>query len=185
MLFRSDAAALAKELGSNTVLPDAPLAITGPGEESGTFDSFVELALKKIAEARKQDATTRPDYTASANDNAIIDGIAGTDTSLGWVGFAFAEENKDKVHEIAIAKEANGSCVMPDAATIGDGSYPLSRSLYIYVNTAKAKANPAVTAYVDFYLTPGTISKVLETVPYVALPDDKLAETRTAWDAAK
>jgi phosphate transport system substrate-binding protein len=181
----SDASAIAKELGSNTVFPDAPLAITGPGEESGTFDSFVELAITPIATARTQDATTRPDYTASANDNAIIDGVAGSDTSLGWVGFAFAEENKDKVQEIQVAKEANGTCVAPSVDTISDGSYPLSRSLYIYVNKAKAAANPAVVAYVDYYLTDGTISGVLETVPYVNLPADALAETRSAWDAVK
>jgi phosphate transport system substrate-binding protein len=181
----SDGAAIARELGSSTVLPDAELKITGPGEESGTFDSFVELAIAKIAESRGQDGNTRPDYTASANDNAIIDGIAGSDTSLGWVGFAFAEENKDKVGEIAIAKEANGTCVAPTPETIADGSYPLSRPLFIYVNKARAAENAAIGAYVDFYLAEGTISTVLETVPYVNLAPDALAETRAAWDAAK
>jgi len=181
----SDAAALAKELGSNTVFPDAPLAITGPGEESGTFDSFVELAITPIATAREKDKTTRPDYTASPNDNAIIEGVAGSDTSLGWVGFAFAQENADKVTELQVSKEANGTCVAPTVDTISDGSYPLSRSLYIYVNKAKAAANPAVVAFVDYYLTEGTISSVLETVPYVNLPADKLTESRTAWDAVK
>jgi phosphate transport system substrate-binding protein len=181
----SDGAAIARELGSDTVLPDAELRITGPGEESGTFDSFVELAIAKIAESRGQDGNTRPDYTASANDNAIIDGIAGSDTSLGWVGFAFAEDNKDKVGEIAIAKEANGTCVAPTPETIADGSYPLSRPLFIYVNKAKAAENAAIGAYVDFYLAEGTISTVLETVPYVNLAPDALAETRAAWDAAK
>ena len=180
------AAAIAKELGSNTVLPAAPLAITGPGEESGTFDTYVELALLKIGESRKIDpVTTRPDYTASANDNAIIEGIAGSDTSLGWVGFAFAEENTDKVKELEVSKEANGTCVAPTAETIADGSYPLARSLYIYVNKAKAMANPAVSAYVDYYLAPDTISQVLEVVPYVNLPATELDATRAAWDAAK
>ena len=181
----SDAAAIATELGSSTVLPDAELVVTGPGEESGTFDSFVELAIAKIAESREQEPNTRPDYTASANDNAIIDGISGTDTSLGWVGYAFAEENRDKVNEIAIAKEANGECVAPTPETIADGSYPLSRPLFIYVNKAKAAENPAVGAYVDYYLAEGTISTVLETVPYVNLTPEALAETRTAWEAAK
>jgi phosphate transport system substrate-binding protein len=181
----SDAQALAKELGSNTTFPDGDLTITGPGEESGTFDSFVELALAKIATERKQESTTRPDYTASANDNAIIDGIAGAPTSLGWVGFAFAEENKDKVAEIQISKDPNGTCVAPTAETIAAGEYPLSRNLYIYVNKAKAAANPAIGAYVDYYLTDGTITKVLETVPYVNLTPEALAETRAAWDAVK
>ncbi len=181
----SDGAAIAKELGSSTVLPDADLVITGPGEESGTFDSFVELAIAKIAEARGQEPNTRPDYTASANDNAIIDGISGSDTSLGWVGFAFAEENKDKVSEIAVSKDANGECIAPTPETIADGSYPLSRALYIYVNKAKAAENAAVAAYVDYYLAEGTIASVLETVPYVNLTPEALAESRSAWEAAR
>jgi phosphate transport system substrate-binding protein len=181
----TDARALAAELGSSTVFPDGELAVTGPGEESGTFDSFVELALAGIAGERGQDATTRPDYTASANDNAIIEGIAGTDTSLGWVGFAFAEENKDTVHEIQVSKEPNGTCVAPETETIASGDYPLSRNLYIYVNKAQAMENPNVAAYVDYYLADGTISSVLETVPYVNLTPEALAETRAAWDAAK
>jgi phosphate transport system substrate-binding protein len=180
------AAALAKELGSNTTLLEAPLAITGPGEESGTFDSFVELAIKPIAESRKvTPVTTRPDYTASANDNAIIEGVAGSDTSLGWVGFAFAQENTDKTKELQVSKEPNGTCVAPTAMTIADGTYPLSRSLYIYVNKAKAAANPAVVGYVDYYLAEGTISKVLEVVPYVSLPTSELDATRTTWEGSK
>ncbi len=181
----SDGQAIATELGSTTTFPDASLDLTGPGEESGTFDSFVELVIAKIAEARGKDATTRPDYLASPNDNSIIENITGSSSSLGWVGFAFAEENKDTVKELGVAKEAGGDCIVPTAETIADGTYPISRTLYIYVNKAKAAANPAVVAYVDFYLTEGTISSVLASVPYVNLPADKLAESRTAWDAAK
>ncbi len=181
----SDGAAIAKELGSNTTFPDADLSITGPGEESGTFDSFVELALTAIATERGQEPNTRPDYTASPNDNAIIDGIAGSDTSLGWVGFAFAEENKDTVGEIQVAKDVNGTCVAPTAETIASGEYPLSRNLYIYINKAKAAENPAVVGYVDYYLADGTISSVLEAVPYVNLTPEALAETRAAWDASR
>ncbi len=181
----SDAQAIATELGSNTTFPDSDLVITAPGEESGTYDSFVEVALAKIAEARgHKGETTRPDYQSSANDNVIIEGIAGNPTSFGWVGFAFAQENADKVKEIEIAKDANGTCVAPTATSIADGSYPLSRSLYVYVNKAKAQANPAVVAYVDYYLADGTISKVLETVPYVNLPAADLDATRSAWEAA-
>jgi len=181
----SDAQALATELKSTLTYPDAPLDITGPGEESGTFDSFVELVINKTAEARKKDATSRPDYIASANDNTIIEGITGSASSLGWVGFAFAEENADTIKELAVSKEPGGECIAPTAETIADGSYPIARSLYIYVNKAKAAANPAVAAYVDYYLAEGTISSVLETVPYVNLPAATLGETRSAWDASK
>ena len=185
----SDASAVAKELGSNTAFPDAPLVVTGPGEESGTFDYFNEAVIQPIAVTRNQvdgdgaGLLMRPDYTSSANDNVIIQGITDNDSSLGWVGFAFAEENKDKVAEIQVAKEANGTCVAPSAQSISDGSYPLARPLFIYVNKAKAASNPAVAAYVDFYLRDGTISSVLETVPYVNLPADELAASRTAWSA--
>jgi phosphate transport system substrate-binding protein len=179
----SDGAAIAKELGSSTTLPDAELVVTGPGEESGTFDSFVELVIAGIAEERGQDATTRPDYTASANDNAIIEGIAGSETSLGWVGFAFAEENLDKVRLINVAAEANGTCVEPTPDTIASGEYPIARDLFIYVNKAKAAENPALVSYVDFYLAEGTIAKVLETVPYVNLTPEALAASSTVWEA--
>ncbi|MEO5884586.1 MAG: substrate-binding domain-containing protein [Candidatus Limnocylindrales bacterium] len=181
----SDAQALGTELKSTLTYPDASLDITGPGEESGTFDSFVEIVIKKTAEERTKDATTRPDYVASANDNAIIEGITGSGSSLGWVGFAFAEENKDIIKELAVSKEPGGECITPTAETIADGTYPIARSLYIYVNKAKAAANPAVVAYVDSYLAEGTISTVLESVPYVNLPTETLAATRSAWDAAK
>jgi phosphate transport system substrate-binding protein len=181
----SDAQALATELGSSTKFPTADLVITAPGEESGTYDSFVELVITPIATTREKDKAARPDYQSSPNDNVIIEGIANNPTSLGWVGFAFAEENTDKIKELEVAKEANGTCVAPSQATISDGTYPLSRSLYIYVNKAKAAANPAVVSWVDFYLTEGTISKVLETVPYVNLPKAELDASRATWESSK
>src|SRR5690606_32782381 len=81
----ADGQAIADELGSTTELPDAPLDLTGPGTESGTYDSFVEIALEGIAEERGQEATTRTDYDANADDNVIISNIESSDTSLGWV----------------------------------------------------------------------------------------------------
>lgn len=183
----SDAQDLATELGSSTTFPDAPLDITAPGEESGTYDSFIELALKDIAEGRVEAGaisedeaeTTRPDYTSQADDNAILTGIEGSDSSFGWVGFAFAQEAGDQVKEVAI--DAGDGCVEPSVDAIADGSYPLSRSLYIYVNAASAEDNPAVAAYVDYYLGDG-IGAVTDT-GYVALPDDRLATSQSTWDA--
>lgn len=181
----ADAATVAGELGSSTEFPDLPISITAPGEESGTFDSFVEIALEDIAAERGQEPTTRlSQYQSSSNDNAIIDGIASTAGSFGWVGFAFYEENLDRVRAFSIASEADGTCVEPTAETIASNEYPISRDLYIYVNKAKAEANPAVVAYVDFYLADGTIDGVLETVPYVPL-GDALADTQSTWEAEK
>jgi phosphate transport system substrate-binding protein len=177
----SDAQALATELGSTTTLPSAPLVVTAPGEESGTFGSFVELVIEEFNEDRDKEATTRPDYTASANDNVIIEGIAGSPTSLGWVGYAFAEENIDRVKLLEV--DGGDGCVAPTPETIADNSYPISRDLYIYVNKAKAEENPAVAAYVDFYLSDGLIDSVLETVPYVPLAPDALAASQANWTA--
>ncbi|MEO6059106.1 MAG: substrate-binding domain-containing protein [Candidatus Limnocylindria bacterium] len=179
------AAELAADLGSDygashAPYPDAPLAVTAPGEESGTFDSFVEIAVGKIAGARNQDVTTRPDYTASANDNVIIEGIGGTASSLGWVGLAFADGAGDQIKEIAI--DRGDGCVAPSAETVSDGSYPIARPLFIYVNLARAAANAAVVDYVDFYLSDEGIASVAE-VGYVDLPADQLAATRSTWDA--
>jgi phosphate transport system substrate-binding protein len=178
----ADAQPLAAELGSTTVFPDAPLVITAPGEESGTFGSFVEIVIETFNEDRGQDATTRPDYTASANDNVIIQGVADSQTSLGWVGYAFAEESADRVKLLEVDSGESG-CVAPTPETIASNTYPISRDLFIYVNKAKAEENPAVAAYVDYYLSDGLIDEVLETVPYVPLAADVLAESRAGWEA--
>ena len=104
------------------------------------------------------------------------------DTPWGFVGFAFAEEAGDQVKEIAVAPEAGTDCVEPSAETIADGSYPISRSLYIYVNKANAEENAAVAGFVDFFLSDEGIGSVAE-VGYVDLPDDQLQASRDTWEA--
>lgn len=179
----SDASALATELGSAYAeLPEAPLVISGPGEESGTYDSFVEFAIAPFAEDRGADEATRADYTSSANDNLIVEGIEGSDTSLGWVGYAFYKAEGDRMKAIAIAND-EGECVLPTDETVADNSYPFSRDLFIYVNVAKAQENPAVMSYVDLYLSDEGIAKVGE-AGYVAETADDLAAARAAWTAA-
>jgi phosphate transport system substrate-binding protein len=174
----SDAQDLATELGSETELPDAPLSIVGPGEESGTFSSYVELVIEEFNEDRGQDATTRPDYQASPDDNVIIQGIQGSDTSFGWVGFAFARQ-ADGVKVLEI--DGGDGCVAPTDETIADNSYPVSRPLFIYVNPAKAEENPALTAYVDYYLN-DAIDAVSQ-VGYVDLDEETLTATRERWES--
>jgi phosphate transport system substrate-binding protein len=175
------AQALATELGSTTTLPAAPLEISGPGEESGTYDYYVEQVIESFNEDRGTEAQTRKDYNSSPNDNVIIQGIQGSDTSLGWVGYAFAVEAGDQVKLLEVS-EPDGECVAPTPETIASNDYPLSRDLFIYVNTAKAAENPALVAYVDFYLADGTIASVNEEVGYVDLAPEVLAEQRAAWE---
>jgi phosphate transport system substrate-binding protein len=174
------ATALGTDFGAlHTPYPAAALDITGPGEESGTFDSFVELVLAAPSEARGVDATTRPDYQASADDNVIIENVAGSDSSLGWVGYAFADENADAVKSLEV--DGGDGCVAATPETIADGSYPIARDLFIYVNTDNAASNPALAAFVDAYLSDAGIAAVTE-ADYVALDAAALDETRAAWD---
>ena len=180
----SDADGLAEEIGSDfgeihAPYPDAELTITAPGEESGTFDSFVELVIADIAEARGQDETTRPDYQASADDNVIVENIGGSPSSLGWVGFAFADENSDSVKSLEI--DGGEGCVAPTPETIASNEYPISRPLFIYVNAAEADARPELAAFVDYYLSDAGMAAVTE-ADYVALDEAALEETRAAWD---
>ena len=158
----------------HTPYPDAPLTVTAPGEESGTFDSFVEIVIDAVGEALGvEDATVPPDYTASPNDNVIIEGIAANPTSLGWVGFAFVEENLDVVKPLQV--DGGGGCVEPTAETIASGEYPIARDLFIYVNAPSSAENPALEAFVDFYVTEGITTLVGSDegqVPYVPLGDE-------------
>ena len=177
----ADAQAVASELGSTTELPDVELALTGPGQESGTYDSFIEIALEGIAEERGQEPTTRTDYDANADDNIIISNIESADSSLGWVGFAFAEEAGDAVTEMPISEEPGGECVAPSDETISDQTYPLSRPLFIYINNANAEESPALAAFVDFYLA--DLNTFVEEAGYVTLPDETVADTVSTWEA--
>jgi phosphate transport system substrate-binding protein len=181
---------LGTEVGGSGDYPDAPLAITAPGPESGTYDSFIEIALKDTAEARAeagkitedQAKTVRPDYSSQANDNQIVSGIAGSDTSLGWVGFAFAEENREQVTLLEV--DGGDGCVEANVDTIADGSYPLSRPLYIYVNKARITEKPEVAAFVDFFMGDDGYASVTDS-GYIQLPEDQWAATTSAWDTAK
>ena len=95
-------------------------------------------------------ATTRPDYVSAGDDNVIIGGIEGARGSFGWVGFAYVGEYADvKLVDV----DGGDGCVAATPATIASGEYPVSRSLYIYVNAERAASSDAVTAYVDFYMS--------------------------------
>ncbi len=183
----SDASDLATELegelgdefgASNGPYPDVPLAITAPGEESGTYDSFVEIVFGDIAEARGAEEVARIDYTASANDNVIVEGITGSASSLGWVGLAFASE-AEGVKSIEI--DGGAGCVAPSDATVADESYPISRPLFIYPSLSAVEENPALASFVDYYVSPEGLALAGE-VGYVALTAEQGQATVDAWE---
>ena len=179
-------AATVTDLGAvSTPFPDAPLDVFAPGEESGTFDSFVEVVIEEVGgELGVEDANVRPDYTASPNDNVIIEGIAANDTSLGWIGFAFVEENLDVVKPIQV--DGGDGCVEPTPESIASGEFPIARSLYIYVSVPALDENPTLEAFVDYYVGEAITTLVgtgADQVPYVPLNEEATAATQAVWDA--
>ncbi|MGH8953015.1 MAG: substrate-binding domain-containing protein [Acidimicrobiia bacterium] len=182
----SDANELAAELGApNAPYAEESLVITAPGEESGTYDSFVELVIAEIAEERlgEDNDFTRADYNASANDNVIVQGITENPTSLGWVGFAFFEENQDVLKAIEIDSGESG-CVAPSTETIASFEYPLARPLFIYVTTNDLASRPDLSAFGDFYVSDEGLAFVSE-AGYVQLPAEDIEATRAAWEGAR
>ncbi len=126
--------------------PDQRLRLYGPDTDSGTFDYFTE-------EVNGEAQVSRADYTASADDNVLVQGIAGDRGSLGYFGYAYYQENKESLKVVAV--DGGDGCVTPEPSTIEDGSYkPLSRPLFIYVN-AESLEKPEVKAFVTFYMDHG------------------------------
>jgi phosphate transport system substrate-binding protein len=177
----SDANTLDKQVGGKGALPDLPLQIVAPGEESGTYGSFIDLAIKTIAEAQGQPTDQlRPDYQASADDNVIIDNAEGSDGALGFVGFAYAQNAGNKVKEFEV--DGGSGCVAPGASTVIAGTYPLARSLYLYVSKKALAANPTLKQFVDYYLSDPGIVAVTD-AQYIALPSKRLQVTRSTWSS--
>ena len=139
--------------------PSKPLRLYGPGTDSGTFDYFTAAIVGK------EDAS-RPDYTASEDDNVLIQGVAGDRNSLGYFGFAYYQENIDKLKVLAV--DGGNGCIEPSEQTINDGTYkPLSRPLFIYVKK-KSLERPEVKAFIEFYLK--NAAELSKEVGYVPLP---------------
>ncbi len=187
----SDANALLAEMGSSAgELPDAPLDIYAPGEESGTFDSFVEIVIHGVADgktgldtdAREYFENTRPDYNSSPDDNIIIEGISGNQYSLGWVGYAFASEAAaaGDAKLVSVAQQADGECVAPTPESIAAAEFPIARFLYTYVNAGMAESDPAIEAFVDYMLSDEGLASV-SAVGYIDLADEDQAKVQDTW----
>ncbi len=176
-----DAQELAAELGSDTEFPADDLTVAGPGPESGTYDTYIEFIMDDIAEERGVEAGVREDYQSSPNDNVIVQNLAAADGSLGWVGYAFFVENEGQLDAFEVSNTAEDiECTFPNPETIASGEYPLSRPLFIYVNTAKAEENTTVAAYVDGYLD--EFYDCVSEAGYVKLEDSTLEETKATWE---
>ena len=153
----------------NAAWPDVALKLYGPGVDSGTFDYFTEAIVGKSR-------SSRGDFTASEDDNVLVQGIASDRGGLGFFGYAYYAENPDKLKLVAI--DGGKGAILPSEKTVMDGTYnPLSRPIFIYVNKKSAE-KPDVKEFVEFYLK--SASNLVKQVKYIPLPDRayRLAEER-------
>lgn len=149
----------------NPEYPDAPLVLYGPGTDSGTFDYFTDVV-------NGEEGASRGDYTASEDDNVLVQGVEGDANAMGYFGYAYYYENQDRMKAVEI-DDGNGNCVAPNEETVLAGNYtPFSRPLFIYVKKSAYEEDPAVQAFVDFYLDPANSDYVAAT-GYVPLSDEK------------
>jgi phosphate transport system substrate-binding protein len=145
----------------NPAWPDRPLKLFGAGADSGTFDYFTEAITGKSK-------SSRGDFTASEDDNVLVQGVARDVGALGFFGLAYYEENKDKLRAVPIVDKAGKPAVLPSLKSVMDGSYqPLARPIFIYVN-AKSADKPEIKEFVEFYMKQA--EKLTKEVKYVPLP---------------
>jgi phosphate transport system substrate-binding protein len=142
--------------------PDAPLKLFGAGADSGTFDYFTEAIVGKAK-------SSRGDFTASEDDNVLVQGVARDVNAIGYFGFAYYIENQSKLKAVPIIGKSGKPAVGPSMQSVIDGTYqPLSRPIFIYVN-AKSLDKPEVRKFVEYYMTHG--ATLAKEVKYVPLPD--------------
>ena len=143
----------------NPKWPDAPIKLYGAGSDSGTFDYFTEAVVGKAK-------SSRGDFTASEDDNVLVQGIANDKNALGYFGFAYYTENQKKLKAVAI--DGGKGPIMPSAKSIEDGTYnPLGRPIFIYVSK-KSATKPEVKEFVEYYLK--NAAPLVKEVKYVPLP---------------
>lgn len=151
--------------------PDKRIVPYHPGTDSGTFDYFVEEVIEGVDEM----AHHRGDGTASEDDNVLMQGVEGDANGVGYFGFAYFLEAADKLRPVAI--DAGDGCVAPSFETALDGSYPLSRPLFIYTREEFLRERREVLGFVDFYLRNSPV--LSEEVGYIPLTEDALAQQIT------
>jgi phosphate transport system substrate-binding protein len=145
----------------NPAWPDQPMKLFGPGADSGSFDYFTEAVVGKSK-------SSRGDFTASEDDNVLVTGVSRDVNALGYFGYAYFVENKDKLKAVPIVND-KGQAVEPSMEAVLRGSYtPLARPIFIYVN-AKSLGKPEVKEFVEYYMKNG--AALAKEVKYVPLPD--------------
>ena len=144
----------------NPAWPAEPLKLYGPGADSGTFDYFTEAIVGKAK-------SSRGDFTASEDDNVLVQGVSRDKGGLGYFGFAYYLENAKKLRAVPIVAAAGKPAVLPSFDNVINGTYqPLARPIFIYVNS-KSLGKTEVKDFIDFYLS--NAAKLTREVKYVPL----------------
>jgi phosphate transport system substrate-binding protein len=153
--------------------PADKIKLYGPGADSGTFDYFTEEIVGKAK-------ASRSDYTASEDDNTLVNGVAGDLNGLGYFGYAYYVENKTKLKAVGV--DGGKGAKAPDDKSIEDGSYALARPIFIVVNKTAAQ-RPEVDAFVRFYLA--NAKEIVKSVGYTPLPAALLDDSVKRYEAKK
>ncbi len=158
-----------------STFPNEPLELFGPGTDSGTFEYFTE-AINGRARA------SRSDYSASEDDNVLVQGVAGTKGGLGYFGFSYYEENQSRLKALQVANPKTGQCVTPSVATAQSNAYkPLSRPLFIYAKGSSFR-RPAVQAFLAYIFA--NEKAIATRARFVPLTTAQLARARVNFDLA-
>jgi len=151
--------------------PDKPLDLYGPGTESGTYEFFNGEIVGNEEEVNRQS-----DVEMSEDDNVLVQGVSGDANALGYFGYSYYENNLDTLRAL------NVDGVKPTEDTIRSGEYLLSRPLFIYVNTDALKNNKAVKPFVDFYVAPENLDRLVKAAKYVTMPASLEKESRAQYE---
>ncbi|MGB8545623.1 MAG: PstS family phosphate ABC transporter substrate-binding protein [Azonexus sp.] len=145
----------------NPAWPDAPMKLFGAGADSGTFEYFTEAIVGKPK-------SSRGDFTASEDDNVLVQGVSRDVNALGYFGYAYYAENMSRLKGLPIVNPKTGKAVEPSGANVENASYqPLSRPIFVYVKKSSLD-KPEVREFVDFYMK--NAEKLVREVKYVPLP---------------
>jgi phosphate transport system substrate-binding protein len=153
--------------------PDVALTLYGAGTDSGTFDYFTDVI-------NGEEGASRTDYQATEDDNVTVQGVAGDRGALGYFGFSYFEENQDRLKALEV--DGGSGCVAPSAETAQDGSYTLSRPLFVYVKRGSFDESQDVRNFIAFMLENN--QAIADAAQFVALSDDQLAQEQSKLQEA-
>ncbi|MCA8992908.1 MAG: PstS family phosphate ABC transporter substrate-binding protein [Planctomycetaceae bacterium] len=162
----------------NPEWPDNEIKLFGPDDKSGTYDYFREEIIGK-------DGNFRADYSPNSDDNVLVTGIAGDKYAIGYFGYSYMVENKDKISAVAISNTDNPEDgVLPSQETIEQGKYtPLARPLFIYVAKKSLQNRTDIRDFCEYYLS-DEAQEVVKQMQFISLNAEQLQESREALSSA-